>query len=197
MADPEKAISRSCVSPDSSYTLTDSSSGSRTVHSTLRSAMGLKLTQSLYDDFPSLFQRHTLGMDQSCMFFGIQVLSGWYHILYRLSSSISTVVSENGLDPQEYCYEQIKEKFGLLRVYMHGGTTEEIGQAIQRAVEESAKTCEVCGREGQLGDKGWLRVRCNECEEQRVQEQHKREGKESRIQGDGVITKTDSQRQLG
>ena len=189
-ASSEKNTSPSCASSDS-YALADSESESRANHSTIRSAMDLKLTKSLYDDFPSLFQRHTLGMDQSCMYFGIQVLGGWYHILYRLSFSISTVVSEKNLDPQEYCYEQIKEKFGLLRVYMFGGMTEEMAQAIQRAEEESAKTCEVCGREGQQMNKGWMRVRCNDCEERREQEQHerKREGKESRIEGDGAVAK--------
>ncbi|CAF9927087.1 MAG: hypothetical protein HETSPECPRED_006502 [Heterodermia speciosa] len=136
--------------------------------------MDLKLTQSLYDDFPSLFQRHTLGMDRSCMYFGIQILSGWYQILYRLSTFISTVVSEKNLDLEAYCYEQIKEKFGLLRVYMHGGMTEEMGEAIRRAEEESARTCEVCGREGQLENNGWLRTRCKDCEERREQEQAKR-----------------------
>ena len=187
-AKSEKNTSPSCTSSDS-YALADSESKPKTNHSTLRSAMDLKLTQSLYDDFPSLFQRHTLGMDQSCMYFGIQVLSGWYHILYRLSSSISTVVSEKTLDPQEYCYEQIKEKFGLLRVYMCGGTTQEMAQAIQRAEEESARTCEVCGREGQQTNKGWMRVRCKDCEERREEEQHerKRERKESRIEGDGAV----------
>ena len=184
----EKNISLSCASSFSN-TLADSRSGSRTNHSTLRSAMGLELTQSLYDDFPALFQRHTLAMNQSCMYFGIQVLSGWYQILYRLSSSISAVVSEKKLDPQEYCYEQIKEKFGLLRVYMVGGRTEEMGQAIRRAEEESARTCEVCGREGQLSNKGWMRVRCNDCEERREQEQRerKRERKESRSEADGAV----------
>ena len=192
-ADFEKNISRSCAS-SVSYTLADSRSGSKMMNSTLRSAMDLKLTQSLYDDFPSLFQRHTLGMDQSCMYFGIQVLSGWYQILYRLSSSISTVISEKHLDPQEYCYEQMKEKFGLLRVYMLGGTTEEMDQAIQRAEEESARTCEVCGREGQLGNEGWLRVRCTDCEERRKQEEHQRkwQRKENRTEGDGTIAKAES-----
>ena len=127
------------------------------------------------------------------MYFGIQVLSGWYEILYRLSSFISTVVSEKRLDPQEYCYEQIKEKFGLLRVYMVGGTTDEMDQAIRIAEEESARTCEVCGREGQLGN---MRVRCNDCEERRQQEQHKRkwERKESRAEGDEVIENAESTR---
>lgn len=108
------------------------------------------------------------------MYFGIQILSGWYQILYRLSTFISTVVSEKNLDLEAYCYEQIKEKFGLLRVYMHGGMTEEMGEAIRRAEEESARTCEVCGREGQLENNGWLRTRCKDCEERREQEQAKR-----------------------
>lgn len=186
-ANSEKKLSRSCTSSYSN-TLADSRSGSRTNHSTLRSAMDLKLTQSLYDDFPSLFQRHTLAMNQSCMYFGIQVLSGWYQIVYGLSSSISTVVSEKNLDPQEYCYEQIKEKFGLLRVYMAGATTEEMDQAIRRAEEESARTCEVCGREAQQSNNGWMRVRCIECEERREQELHesKREGKENTSGADGT-----------
>jgi len=36
-------------------------------------------------------------------------------------------------------------------------------QIIQKYEEISAKTCEVCGKPGDLGGKYWLSVTCNSC----------------------------------
>lgn len=68
---------------------------------------------------------------------------------------------------------QIKEKFGLLRVYVRRGRlgTDDayarISDAIKEAERKAAVTCERCGQPGTLRTKGWLRVRCDNCEASR------------------------------
>ena len=50
---------------------------------------------------------------------------------------------------------QVKEKFGTLRFYMTH-STEEMDKIIGDAVQQSASTCEICGRPGHPQRRGWL-----------------------------------------
>jgi hypothetical protein len=61
---------------------------------------------------------------------------------------------------------QVKEKFGGLRLYMTHGN-EEIWKIIDRAEIESYKTCEECGKNGELrNDLPWHRTLCYDCYQQ-------------------------------
>lgn len=67
---------------------------------------------------------------------------------------------------------QIKEKFGGLRFYINGGS-EEIFDRINKAEDESFKTCERCGLPGKGGYWGygyWITTLCEECGKKRAQE---------------------------
>jgi hypothetical protein len=57
---------------------------------------------------------------------------------------------------------QIKEKFGLLRVYIGEGT-KAMFDRINKAEEDSAYICEECGGEGKLRDTRWVRTLCDSC----------------------------------
>lgn len=64
---------------------------------------------------------------------------------------------------------QIKEKFGTVRIYTSGTymtdepTRESVSLAIDLAAARSACTCEVCGREGRLYNRGgWLATACGD-----------------------------------
>jgi hypothetical protein len=58
---------------------------------------------------------------------------------------------------------QIKEKFGGLRIYVHGGDYDAIDDIIRTAERECAITCEICGKPGTLRNlKGWLKTACEE-----------------------------------
>lgn len=82
--------------------------------------------------------------------------------------------SKNKIDPTEIftcesmdydypCASQVKEKYGGLRFYTTG-TTPEVEQAIDEAEEECSKTCEDCGKVGELCiNGGWYRTLCEEC----------------------------------
>lgn len=59
---------------------------------------------------------------------------------------------------------QVKEKFGTLRFYMTTSTLE-MGKLIDEAEELSAKTCEECGKPGNLRKKHyWVYTACDECD---------------------------------
>lgn len=58
---------------------------------------------------------------------------------------------------------QVKEKFGTLRFYYYGGD-EYISGAVHMAENMSGVTCEVCGSPGKSNEGGWIKVRCEEHE---------------------------------
>lgn len=61
--------------------------------------------------------------------------------------------------------EQIKEKFGTLRFYYHGGD-EVIDGMVRMAESMSGVTCETCGNPGQMRNGGWVRTLCDKHAEE-------------------------------
>ena len=55
--------------------------------------------------------------------------------------------------------DQVKEKFGTLRFYYHGGD-EEISGMVRMAEAMSSVTCDVCGNPGTTKGPGWIRTLC-------------------------------------
>lgn len=101
---------------------------------------------------------------ESCMGWGIECGDGWYDII----SSVCWVIAEhennkNYRDDQTYYpikFDQIKEKFGGLRIYYSGGD-DYISGTIRMAEEMSYKICEVCGQKGQPNKNGWISTLCD------------------------------------
>lgn len=56
--------------------------------------------------------------------------------------------------------DQVKEKFGTLRFYYHGGD-EQIYGMVRMAESMSAVTCEECGTPGKIRNGGWIRTLCD------------------------------------
>lgn len=56
--------------------------------------------------------------------------------------------------------DQIKEKFGTLRFYYHGGD-EVIDGMVRMAESMSGVTCETCGSPGKIRHDGWVRTLCD------------------------------------
>lgn len=54
---------------------------------------------------------------------------------------------------------QIKEKFGTLRFYYHGGN-ERVEALVDFAEAMSGVTCEECGAPGKIDDIGWIKTHC-------------------------------------
>lgn len=56
---------------------------------------------------------------------------------------------------------QVKEKYGTLRFYIHGGN-EYVDGLVQMATAMSSVTCEVCGSVGKIRNGPWIRTLCDE-----------------------------------
>ena len=77
-----------------------------------------------------------------------------------------------------YTVDQVKEKFGGLRVYLSYTNLEnedknilnrELGEALVTWAERKAQyTCEICGEWGEkTTDQFWLKTLCNKCNDER------------------------------
>ena len=85
--------------------------------------------------------------------------AGWKPLLQKCFDELE----EYGVD-EEFCFTQIKEKFGILRIgaAYYNKETEAI---IDKYEERSMYTCSVCGNSKgtRLNVSGWLTVFCSEC----------------------------------
>lgn len=61
--------------------------------------------------------------------------------------------------------DQVKEKFGGLRFYYHGGDNTVSGM-VRMAESWAANTCETCGNPGTMRGGGWVRTLCDKHEEE-------------------------------
>jgi hypothetical protein len=173
--------------------------------------MKIELEQELVKKYPKLFKHYRGDPRETCMAFGIETNDGWYKTLDHLFGYLTDLMErklvvdytkeykDQHKEDKEYYHkycsykflppqiilDQVKEKYGTLRVYYH--TTFEdipediwavldlkdfykkmdeyndmIDHAISYAEYQSARTCEVTGQEGNLYTKGWCRVLCDE-----------------------------------
>lgn len=117
----------------------------------------MSLEVGLYKKYPYLFARKDLSRAESCMSHGIAVAPGWLSLIDKMSEEISEIDSN-------VQYEQIKEKFGLLRVYTINGDEDKrqlVYDVIDKYTKLSRTTCEVCGEKGELRTDDWNRVLCD------------------------------------
>ena len=89
---------------------------------------------------------------------------GWKNILEDLFRRIDFALVDQDIR-KEFQVTQIKEKFGTLRFYCHGGN-EAVDAHIRVAEQMSEFTCERCGQRGTMHRKGWMSVRCEQCREE-------------------------------
>jgi hypothetical protein len=97
--------------------------------------------------------------------FGRQCRDGWNGILQPLCDEVERLGGT---------IHQIKEKFGGLRFHyrLPRGTSdadkEAFAQRVRRAEDESLRTCETCGKPGELIRKeGYLFTACERCRDAR------------------------------
>lgn len=92
--------------------------------------------------------------------------SGWSDLIHGFLTIVSMLDVEKAIIVQ-----QIKEKFGSLRIYLFN-ETEEIARLRQVVEAESSRICEVCGSyEGRKrSTNGWLKTICSECDDDRAAE---------------------------
>lgn len=149
--------------------------------------MDQELQNQLFEKYPDLFSNRTKSPRESCMAWGIEIGNGWYDILSSLcwriqdheenikwqreykekqnqdikkDFSIEIIEEDERYFPVKF--DQIKEKFGGLRIYYSGGDSY-IHGAISMAEEISYKICEVCGNSGKPNKGGWIVTLCENC----------------------------------
>lgn len=111
--------------------------------------MNAKNTAYLIGRYPILYQGHKWPITQNLMAFGFECGDGWFKLIDQLSADITILDKKEGTTT---IATQVKEKYGGLRFYVQGGT-DAIEDAIDKAEDESLKTCEWCGEPG--CDKCW------------------------------------------
>ncbi len=84
-------------------------------------------------------------------------LGGWRYLMRDLLESIDRVLREE--DREHFSISQIKEKYGSVRCYVHGGGSE-IDRLIEIAERRSEISCDVCGDAGRVQGTGWYSCRC-------------------------------------
>ncbi len=141
--------------------------------------MDQELQNKLFEKYPDLFSNKDKDIMTSCMAWGIECGNGWFDILSSLCWMIKQhEENKNGWkkylqdnEPErlnevtEYFpvrFDQIKEKFGGLRIYFSGGD-EYVEGLIAMAESISYKLCEVCGDRGSPNDGGWISTLCDNC----------------------------------
>jgi hypothetical protein len=138
-----------------------------------------ELQNQLYGKYPDLFSNRNKSPRESCMAWGIECNNGWYELLasvcwriFQHERNISDRIRirnkdlmPNDQSDMEYIpvkFDQIKEKYGGLRVYYSGGDNY-IRGVVSMAEEYSYKVCGVCGNAGKPNKGGWITTLCESC----------------------------------
>jgi len=135
--------------------------------------MKSELQNTLYEKYPQLFVNKDKTPMQSPMCFGIETGEGWYDIISSLCWAIKQYEDsiiwqkewKQKTDPEyqsDYFpvkFDQIKEKYGGLRVYFSGGD-QYVEGLVSMAEAMSYHICDICGNKGEANKGGWISVRC-------------------------------------
>ena len=98
---------------------------------------------------------------------GFEVGDGWSDLIVALFARIDASIKD--VPTAKFGVRQVKEKFGALRFYyqlsgVHESIQEDVSQLVRLAEAASARTCERCGRPGEINsDGGWLSARGEDC----------------------------------
>lgn len=122
--------------------------------------MNPDLENSIIEKYPSLFAN--IGQRGSPMKFGLAVGDGWAGII----STMCWILNQRDT-AKTFRLDQIKEKFGLLRVY-HSGGSEYMAGVVRMAEDISGSICEMCGQPGEQRKGGWIKTLCDRCERLRL-----------------------------
>jgi hypothetical protein len=135
--------------------------------------MKTELQDKLYKKYPDFFSNKDKSIQESCMAWGIDCNDGWYEIISNVcwmikqhENNILWQTEWNQKTNPEYQsdyfpvkFDQIKEKYGGLRLYFSGGD-EYIEGLVSMAEAMSYKICEICGNKGEPNKEGWISTRC-------------------------------------
>tara|TARA_Y100000034_G_C6884403_1_gene405860 strand:+ start:175 stop:573 length:399 start_codon:yes stop_codon:yes gene_type:complete len=132
--------------------------------------MKKELEDKLFEKYPKIFRQKDLPMNETCMCWGIECGDGWYNILDMLCKQIQWHIDKNLKEDElegnvQVEATQVKEKFGGLRFYYHGGN-DFINGLVWMAEGMSERTCERCGAPGKPDGTSWVTTLCESCRNQ-------------------------------
>lgn len=114
------------------------------------------LEKRLIKKYPELLQG---------LYWGIECEDGWYWLLENFLDAIQTYLQDENVPLRRI--EQIKQKFGFLRVYFTPKADTFITGILCATVLLSSKACESCGTFKQVKlrkfNDGYLQTLCSEC----------------------------------
>ena len=141
--------------------------------------MDQQLQNQLFEKYPDLFSNKDKDIMSSCMRSGCECGNGWYEII----SSVCWMIEQHERnkegnkkyleknDPEKLAslpeyfpakFDQVKEKYGGLRMYFSGGD-DYVAGLVSMAEAMSYKICEVCGNKGECNKSGWFTTLCEGC----------------------------------
>lgn len=131
--------------------------------------MKTELQERIYKEFPNMFAGRKLPLTQSLMCFGLEIGDGWFDLIRKTCKKIKPLTVKD----EDFRFNQIKEKFGELRMYTET-YIEEVEDIIDEATEKSLKICETCGKPGKLREtkSHWFLTACDKCYKE-YKEEHK------------------------
>lgn len=119
--------------------------------------MKKELDTALVADFPKIFANRYGDMRTTAMCWGFECDDGWEPLIRDLCTKLQKI---SDWEEHQVVALQVKEKFGELRFYIHGGTDIQWA-VIEQAESRSTSTCEICGQRGSTrSDRGWLKTLC-------------------------------------
>lgn len=173
--------------------------------------MNKELEKILVEKYPIILKDYYGDVRHTCLAFGFEHEDGWYKIMDHLLGYLTQLMEReltiqykkeyrdqytdvDGFCTKYYYYRtlppqitinQIKEKYGTLRVYYQTEPIDvpediwvnldqidfdkkinnyemAIHNAIDFATYQSSITCEITGKDGKYYDQGWCMVRCDE-----------------------------------
>ena len=141
--------------------------------------MRQELQDKLYEKYPNLFSNKDKSIQESCMAWGIECNDGWYDLLssvcwkifqheknitdrVRIRNENNKENNQSDIEYQPVKFDQIKEKFGGIRIYYTGGD-DYVQGVVSLADEMSYKICEACGNSGKPNKGGWITTLCDNC----------------------------------
>ena len=157
--------------------------------------MNKDLQNTLFSEYPKLFQQKDLPKTETAMCYGICVADGWYDLLRSLckeiekyysrleSDSTVTLVTleewNNMTDDEkangvtEYIpriqFTQVKQKFGSLTIYYTPHIKDDYLRGLVSMTRTiSTHTCEKCGDKGKMVSSGWIKCLCDKCNASKV-----------------------------
>jgi hypothetical protein len=120
-----------------------------------------ELDKLLCNRYPKIFEMRHGNVQDTAMCWGIECGDGWFNLIDELCANIQNYIDQNPhKQVPQVVAEQIKEKFGTLRFYVHGGDQLITGM-IWFAEGMSARVCETCGNPGKRQGQGWIYTACD------------------------------------